>query len=225
MTPVHLTNLVELAQSRVISQYQALKLRLLPGIGVFVGMAQDLEDQLFALWGAIVLDTATGVWLAYLGRIVGQEKQGLNDTDFRAVIKGRIIANRSTGTWEELIAICRAVLQDPNLDPIILQYTKTSLLLEIPNSTPVDQNETPGDSITTPIHLRTALERLLGKAKAAGMKLMVETHPVGGPNEDLVRTAFTGSSGTAQPEISDLHGLGDSTDPTVGGDISSCNNV
>jgi hypothetical protein len=227
MALAHLTDMVATAKRRVLAQYQGLTARLVPGIGAIVGLVQQLEDQFWALYQATFLATATDIWLDYLGNIVGQPRQGLADGDYRACIYGRIIANRSDGKVEDLIAICRAVLQLPALNPIVIEQTLTSVYLEIPIAHPVDYNDGAGSPVT-PIHLRPFLERLLGIAKAGGVKLQVFTYPVGGPVVTVVPIFELGDSTQTQPQIDATHGLGDSTEPGPtfsGGGFASCNNV
>ena len=50
--------------------------------------------------------------LDVLGKIVGQERGGMNDDDYALWIKARVLLNRSRGTPEDLIEILR-VLLDP----------------------------------------------------------------------------------------------------------------
>jgi hypothetical protein len=76
-------------------------------VRVAAGRWQAVEDAFFGLIDAFNLETATGAQLLVLGRLVGQEKGGLDDDTYRLYIKARIAANRSSGTPEELINIAR----------------------------------------------------------------------------------------------------------------------
>jgi hypothetical protein len=55
------------------------------------------------------LDQAQGVWLDFLGNFVGELRAGANDADYRTFLQARIIANRSQGRIEDLIAVARKI--------------------------------------------------------------------------------------------------------------------
>lgn len=74
-------------------------------ISVEAARWQTLEDALYAFIAASDLPTAEGAELDVLGALVGQERGGLSDADFRLFIEARILSNRSSGTGEELLAI------------------------------------------------------------------------------------------------------------------------
>lgn len=57
-------------------------------------------------------DTAAGVHLTRLGALVGESRNGRTDTNYRIAIKGRIAANRSGGTWPEILNILHLTLGD-----------------------------------------------------------------------------------------------------------------
>jgi len=71
--------------------------------------AQVMEDQLFALLVDRDLQTATGAQLDQWGELVGEQRGGLGDDDYRRFIQARIKANRSGGSTDELIAIWQLV--------------------------------------------------------------------------------------------------------------------
>lgn len=70
---------------------------------------QLIENALWQLYVDRRLATAVGRSLAILGAIVGQKNYGWTDDVYRTWIGARIIALRSSGTPEELIAIVLAV--------------------------------------------------------------------------------------------------------------------
>jgi len=72
--------------------------------------AQVMEDQTFALIVDRDLNTATGKALQQWGAIVGEQPGGLDDDTYRRFIQARILANRSGGSTDELIAIWKLVV-------------------------------------------------------------------------------------------------------------------
>lgn len=75
----------------------------------------SLEDALWQLLTERAVDTAIGVQLDQLGSIVGQERGGLDDDDYRRYIRARIMANRSRGTVEDLLRVARLVVDDEDV--------------------------------------------------------------------------------------------------------------
>lgn len=65
----------------------------------------DLEDTMWDVLEGRVLGTATGVWLDYLGAIVGERREGRDDTSFEAAIRVRIRVNRSQGRAVDVIDV------------------------------------------------------------------------------------------------------------------------
>jgi hypothetical protein len=166
----HLTDLFARAKSRMLSQYRKLD-QFVADLGVLVSEAQILEDALWAFFEQMDLDAAVGSWLDVIGRLLGETRPaGLADDNFRDFIRARIIANHSSGTPEELIAICAQVLNRPfgtigiSWDVVIDEFPPASLNLFL--------FEPALGGVSDPF-LPEVL-KLLGIAKAAGVKLLVE---------------------------------------------------
>lgn len=85
----------------------------------YLNRAQDLENTIWSVLNVFVLGAtpgngnAYGIWLDWLGKIVGQPRNSLSDTDYLTTIKLRIRANRSHGRAEDIIQIA-ALLANPN---------------------------------------------------------------------------------------------------------------
>ncbi len=90
---------------RGLPRFQAL-------LEIFCDEIQEIEDMLWEL-GQDSVNTAFGVQLDGFGSIVGAERQGLSDTDYRALIRARIKANNSEGTVPDIFAIVGAALGSP----------------------------------------------------------------------------------------------------------------
>jgi hypothetical protein len=103
-------NLEHIAQGldRLIQQYKG-KPRIEELLRIYLTQIQELETALSDLHTERTVDTAIGTFLDRIGKIVGQERQGLSDTDYRLFIKGRIAANRSSGEVPDFIRVVRAI--------------------------------------------------------------------------------------------------------------------
>lgn len=188
------------AQGRVVSQYRELPL-FMALIGQLGGQVQLIEDALWALYQAAFLDTATDVWLEYIGSIVGEAREGFVDLDYRRLIKARILANRSSGSIDEVIAVIATALE---IDPTLLflraeEFYPASMLIELA----IDVNPS--------LDLQNRVVRILARARPAGVRLMFNVQP------SATNTFSCGDSGNAQPEIDALQGFSDTGDLTTGG--------
>lgn len=96
-------------RSRLYTQFRGLHTWEL-WIGLLARQFQDLEDSGQTLFGVYDIDNSSGVQLDAIGLIVGQARNGLDDATYRLYLKARIVANRSTGSPEEIYAVFRALL-------------------------------------------------------------------------------------------------------------------
>lgn len=71
-----------------------------------------IEDALWQLLVERGVESAIGVQLDQLGVVVGQERGGLSDADYRRYIRARVAANRSRGNFEDLIRVANLVIND-----------------------------------------------------------------------------------------------------------------
>ncbi len=67
-------------------------------IKVFIEEAQVLEQELLKIANAKDLDTVVGIWLDYIGKIVGESRGGKEDEPYRQALKLKIAINLSDGT-------------------------------------------------------------------------------------------------------------------------------
>ena len=69
-----------------------------------VDQLQEIEDFLYDLLTKRDVNTAEGVWLDKIGKIVGRSRvSGQSDDEYRLFLKMQITLNRSTGAPETLI--------------------------------------------------------------------------------------------------------------------------
>lgn len=99
-----ITNHVEQAKQRFLHQYND-KPKLLALLSGIVEQIQPLEDAFIQLRDNRSLANAVGVQLDRLGDIIGLDRDGLNDTDYRIKLQLKIFANISEGDPETLIAV------------------------------------------------------------------------------------------------------------------------
>lgn len=125
---------------------------------------QDAENALWALYTAFDPRTAVGDQLDILGGLVGEERDGRSDADYRVGILVRVLVNTSDGTIEQLLAIAGAMV------PTAL----TSLLEFFPASVRVDF-DTLGSLNMDNIY------ELLREAKGGGVSLRVGDGRGGAP--------------------------------------------
>jgi hypothetical protein len=70
---------------------------------------QVLEDAIWSVLEARLVDTATGENLITLGTMIGEPYLGYAEEDYRALVKARIRINRSSGRANDLIEVLQEV--------------------------------------------------------------------------------------------------------------------
>jgi len=74
-------------------------------VDVFAQEVQLLEDQLIELSKQKDINTVTGIWLDYIGKLLGTPRQGLSDEEYRKLLKVNILSNAASGTPNQMIDI------------------------------------------------------------------------------------------------------------------------
>lgn len=90
------------ALSRFTSQYQHAD-RLKGLAGVYADRVQSLEDAAYSLLTERWIDTAEGQQLDGLGDIVGEDRRGREDAEYRDALITRIFLNSASGEPESVI--------------------------------------------------------------------------------------------------------------------------
>ena len=180
----------------LLSQFQN-KPRLAGVLCAFLESVQEVEDAAWQLLTERDLDSAVGAQLDQLGRLVGEERQGRTDGQYRPFVRARILINRSNGRGEELLTILRVVLGDAVALRLREEYPAafTVVVSELGALTP------------------DTLIRLLRQAKAAGVRVLLEYSLVA-PEE-----AFTFATASSV-ELDPARGFGSTFDPAVGGALA-----
>lgn len=92
------------ALARMITQYKGMS-NFEDIFKVLVGQVQEVEDALYDEIDLLSVDTAEGVWLDVLGKVVGQRRNNTTDIVYRALIKAKIGVNVSEGLYADLVNI------------------------------------------------------------------------------------------------------------------------
>lgn len=76
------------------------------GLARALGLAlQEVEDAALDMVLAHTVEAAFGVWLDRVGRLVGEPRGGLDDTDYRRWIRARILASRAQGAVDRVLEV------------------------------------------------------------------------------------------------------------------------
>lgn len=194
------------AKARLLAQYRD-KPKLAGVLGALVNSVQEIEVALFDVLEQTAVATAVGVWLDRLGAIVGEPRDGASDADFRKYISARIRANRSHGTFEDVIEVIEAWGNATFFtgDVTLTELGRASFHLDISGDI------IPFSTIADAAHL-ARLARLLPKTRAGGVGAQLLWSP------DAEANIFTFSSG-ASLEASSTQGFGDSSNAATGGKL------
>jgi hypothetical protein len=79
-------------------------------IATYITQLEELEVAYFQLIDERTVETAVGEQLNVIGALVGEDRFGRDDEDYRVAIKGRIRLNLSSGTTEDIIAVIASQL-------------------------------------------------------------------------------------------------------------------
>lgn len=125
---------------------------------------QALEDALTQLFLERGLAVAEGVQLDVIGRIVGEDRAGKSDDDYRRFLRARIATNRSRGVFEDMILVARLVLGDETVRVETEQQDIATVVVRLRDA-----------AVTADI--AAVVFAFLMQAKAAGVRLIVESSP------------------------------------------------
>ena len=114
MSLVKIDNYVELAQSRLIQLYKETKTNndLLKNL---VDPIQQLENEFFELYGLKSISDGIGYQLDVIGKILGVDRLGRSDTDYRNVLYIQTLINNSGGEPESIINIIKLLIEPDNI--------------------------------------------------------------------------------------------------------------
>ncbi len=76
-------------------------------VDIFSIEVQKVEEALIELSKQKDLDNISGIWLDFIGKIVGEDRQGRTDTEYRKALKIRTSVGSTSGTPNEIINIMK----------------------------------------------------------------------------------------------------------------------
>lgn len=127
---------------------------------------QRFENACIQMLTQRTVDTAVGVQLDLLGKIVGQGRQGLSDDVYRRYIRARVLTNRATGKREELISIAKLILGSPvGAIVVVRDQSIATVFVRI-------------DGVTVDAATEAALILFLGDAVGQGIRIEVQSSEV-----------------------------------------------
>ncbi len=104
MTIIQKTNHTEEALANLVEQFKGRAI-LTEFLTVFVDQIQELEDVYFQIFENRTIDTAVGEQLDGLGEIIGEDREGRDDDEYRLALRVRILLNKCSGSPEQIIEI------------------------------------------------------------------------------------------------------------------------
>lgn len=133
-------------------------------LSILIAPAQDIENTLQALKLERFVNTAVGAQLDVIGRIVGQDREGLADADYRRYIRARVATNNSEGRFEDLILIATLVIFDNLATYVVTNEGTATVRLVVDNVVVTDA-------------VAAILFKFAQEAVSAGVRLVLEWYP------------------------------------------------
>lgn len=130
-------------------------------LSVLIAPAQAIEDTAQQMLTERYVDTAVGAQLDIIGRIVGQDRDGLVDDDYRRFIRARIAANDSDGTIEDLILISFLIVYDGNVTYTVDNQGVAGVMMRLTGAAVADVNA-------------DILIKFLDRAVSGGVRVVLE---------------------------------------------------
>ncbi len=129
----------------------------------YVGPFQQIEDLLQQLLiGLLDIDNSVGVQLDGIGKLVGQVRDGLEDAAYRRYLRARIVANKSDGLINDLILVCRLILDDDDAYVHVFKQGNATIYIRIEETTVTEE-------------IRDILLSFLSVAAAGGVRVIFES--------------------------------------------------
>lgn len=108
------------------------------------------------------VDNATGLTLTYLGLLVGQRRDGVDDDElFRRYVRARITVNSSDGLGEQMYTISRLVINESGVTFRLLNHGVAAFTMQVENA-----------AVSWPVI--ELLIKFLRKAADGGVRVLVQ---------------------------------------------------
>lgn len=156
-----LTSHCEAGKALLIAQYRD-KPRIAALLCAYLDRVQSVDDATARLYEhGLSLETAQGVHLDLIGKIVREARDGRDDDSYRRGLRVRVLVNRSQGRIRDLIAVA-ALYEGAGVTVRIREYQPARLVVYMGGIVSTDPD---------------GLHKRLRQAKAAGVALQTVTHP------------------------------------------------
>lgn len=149
------------AISRLPQQHRG-KVNIETFLTALVKPVQGIEDGLWQLLTERGIDNSVGAQLDRIGRIVNQDRLGLDDETYSRYLRARITVNRSNGLVGDLILVTELILNQPSALIVVAQQFPASVAVKIFDD-PVDDD------------LANTLISFLRDTVSAGVRIILET--------------------------------------------------
>lgn len=111
----YLTDIKQRLSNAVYSRFRT-KTRIGAYIEAIGTVLQTVESDTYGTTFSMLLSQATGETLNRWGTIVGEQRQGLSDERYRAVIRSKISAVAASGTAKKILDALASFTGDPNVE-------------------------------------------------------------------------------------------------------------
>ena len=112
-----ITNYDEIARARMLEQFKLTCAPQLDGlVQMFASEIQEIEDVLFQLILERTVTVAIGAQLDIIGNIVGIDREGRTDADYRASILVQVQVNNTGGEEAALAALLENLVNPVTID-------------------------------------------------------------------------------------------------------------
>lgn len=108
------TNIVERGLDRTTSYFSA-KENFLRFLAIYLEELQEVSNALADLSNIKDLSSVTGVWLDYIGKIVGEIRSGRSDSNYRKALQLRVAINTSDGTAPVIYEILKTYTESDKI--------------------------------------------------------------------------------------------------------------
>lgn len=171
-----LKNSVAVGEGRLIEQFED-KPNILGVLDAFLEETQAVEDLAFEVNTAFDKDTAIGVQLDVIGKLVGESREGRSDEPYRDAINGQIDANTADGTLDNVTDIITRSLPDS------VDYFSAVNQLTDPYNPAGWYGETtdPDGTITNEDLLNPSGQSLIGLVEQTGTGSLLLARTIGNP--------------------------------------------
>lgn len=134
MSVIKIPDHVARSLANLLSQFQGKQI-VEDCLSILVSPCQDLEDTLYDLVVLRALDAAEGAQLDQYGVVVGANRRGLSDDDYRRYIRVRIMANRSNGQGDVILDVVSFIVDSEPVEYYLHAPAAYQLQYESPGLT------------------------------------------------------------------------------------------